>query len=111
MFQKSGNNSVLGVLSRRDLLINSGALGGALIGSTLLHPGRARAEEPVAGGHLRLGLAGGSGTDSLDPRTFYDSAPICVGYQVMNGLIEIDENNEPQPELLESWDIRNGALQ
>ena len=102
-------------LSRRQML-SRGAAGLAtlstatLTGSGLILPRGARAAEtPRKGGHLRLGLAGGSGTDSLDPRTFYDSAPICIGYQIMNGLIEIDENNEPQPELLESWEMRAGA--
>jgi peptide/nickel transport system substrate-binding protein len=95
------------------MLGQSAALaGGAILGGGLSLPGGARADEtPCSGGHLRLGLAGGSTTDSLDPRTFYDSAPICIGYQIMNGLIEIDEQNEPQPELLESWEMRNGAAQ
>ncbi len=102
-------------LGRRELLAYGGVLGaglGAALGAGLLLPRNAQATEaPVKGGHLRLGLAGGSGTDSLDPRTFYDTAPICIGYQIMNGLIEIDERNEPQPELLESWDMRDGARQ
>src|SRR5260221_1037068 len=99
-------------LSRRQLLSRSAALAGGAVLGVLALPGNACAEEtPRSGGHLRLGLAGGSTTDSLDPRTFYDSAPICIGYQIMNGLIEIDEQNDPQPELLESWEMRDGARQ
>src|SRR5438552_1689064 len=48
-------------IGRRELLTYGGALGAAF-----LLPGRAEATEaPSKGGHLRLGLAGGSGTDSL----------------------------------------------
>ena len=43
------------------------------------------------GGTLRLGMEGGSASDSLDPRTYADSIPISYGYQIWNGLVEIDE--------------------
>jgi len=54
-------------------------------------------------------MAGGSTTDSFDVRTYTDSVAIALGYQVMNGLIEIDVNNQPIPELFESWDVKPGA--
>jgi peptide/nickel transport system substrate-binding protein len=58
---------------------------------------------------LRLGLGGGSTTDSLDPRTYTDSFSLVVGYQIMNGLIELDEKGQATPELLESWEAKPGA--
>src|SRR5581483_3247135 len=60
---------------------------------------------------LRLGLGGGSTTDSLDPRTYTDSFSLVVGYQIMNGLIELDENGQATPELLESWEAKPGAAE
>jgi peptide/nickel transport system substrate-binding protein len=75
----------------------------------LLLPRHSYADTPKAGGTLRMGLAGGSTTDSLDPTTYADSVPIIVGYTIMNGLIEIDDNNKPVPELFESWSVENSA--
>jgi peptide/nickel transport system substrate-binding protein len=58
---------------------------------------------------LKLGLAGAKSTDSLDPRTFTNTFSFVVGYQIMNGLIEIDESRKATPELLESWEVKPGA--
>ena len=54
-------------------------------------------------------MAGGATSDSLDPRTITDWVPVNLAYQVMNGFIEIDENNRPMPELLEHWESKPGA--
>jgi peptide/nickel transport system substrate-binding protein len=34
--------------------------------------------KPKKGGTLRLGMEGGSASDSLDPRTYADSIPIAT---------------------------------
>ncbi len=60
-------------------------------------------------GMLRIGMAGGSTADTLDPRTFVDFVPINVGYQIMNGLVEIDAQGRAVPELLESWEPQADA--
>ena len=59
------------------------------------------------GGALRLGMVGGSTSDVLDPRTFIDWVPINIGYQLMNGLVEIDAAGNARPELLEEWESHN----
>jgi len=60
-------------------------------------------------GMLRIGMAGGSTSDSLDPRTYVDWMPINIGYQLMNGLVEIDDQGRAVPELLESWEAQGDA--
>ncbi|MFX4366128.1 ABC transporter substrate-binding protein, partial [Acinetobacter baumannii] len=67
------------------------------------------ADTPKKGGTLRLGMEGGSASDSLDPRTYADSVPISYGWQIWNGLVEIDENGDPVGELAESWEAKPGA--
>ena len=59
---------------------------------------------PMTGSVLKLGLAGGGTSDTLDPRTFIDFVPANIGYQIMNGLVEIDADGNAVPELFESWE-------
>ncbi len=95
-------------MNRRSFLASTAALGIGVAGAGIL--GRpARADAPKSGGTLRIGAGGGSTTDSVDPRTYTDSVNRMLGYQLMNGLIEIDDKQVPQPELLESWDVKPGA--
>jgi len=101
--------AIAGKLSRRDFLLRASALGvtAAMTGTVLSRS--ALADTPKKGGTLKLGLAGGSTTDSLDVRTYTDTVAFNVGYQIMNGLLEIDPKNKVQPELLESWTVEPGA--
>jgi len=100
-------------LSRRAFMAQTTGLATALGAATTID-WRARSAfaddtVPRKGGTLRLGMAGGNTADSLDPTTYTDSVVLNIGYQLMNGMIEIDAHNQPQPELLESWDVRPGA--
>jgi peptide/nickel transport system substrate-binding protein len=79
-----------------------------LAGAALTRPALAA---PQTGGTLRLGMAGGSSSNSLNPTTYTDWMPSTVGYQMMNGLIEIDEHNQPTPELLTSWEAKPGGTE
>ena len=63
------------------------------------------------GGTLRIGMEGGSTTDSLDPRTYSDSVMIAASLAVMNGLVEFDAAGNPTGELLESWEAKAGAAE
>lgn len=67
------------------------------------------AQTPKRGGHVRYGVRGGSTSDVLDPATFGNTFMRTMGYGLYNTLVEIDGNNEFQPELLESYDGSNGA--
>jgi peptide/nickel transport system substrate-binding protein len=97
------------ILDRRELIKSAAALGlsfGAL--GSLGEPAMA-ADTPKKGGTFRIGMEGGSASDSLDPRNFADSIPLCYGYQIWNGLVEIDESGNAIGELLESWEAKPGA--
>ncbi|MBV9739959.1 MAG: peptide ABC transporter substrate-binding protein, partial [Hyphomicrobiales bacterium] len=72
-------------LNRRELVAAASALGLSL----QITPSFA-ADTPKKGGTLRLGMEGGSASDSLDPRSYADSIPIAYGWQLWNGLTEVD---------------------
>ncbi|GAB5471470.1 MAG: ABC transporter substrate-binding protein [Rhodospirillales bacterium] len=69
----------------------------------------AKASQPVRGGHVRYGVRDGYVSDTLDPSTFKNSFIRTMGYGVYNTLVEIDGNNQLQPELLESFAAEPGA--
>ena len=96
------------ILDRRELMAGAAALG---LGFGLgFQGGPAMAQEaPKKGGTLRLGMEGGSASDSLDPRTYADSIPISYGWQIWNGLTEVDEKGDIAGELAESWEAKPGA--
>ena len=54
-------------------------------------------------------MEGGSASDSLDPRTYADSIPISYGWQIWNGLVEVDAKGNAAGELAESWEAKPGA--
>lgn len=100
-----------GGLSRRDLLSRAAILGAGAATLPLLggRPAAAAMEEPRKGGKLRLGLAGGSTGDNLDPTTWTDTVGLVIGFALYNGLIENGADNKPVPELAESWEAKPGA--
>ena len=102
-----------GRLSRRAFLGRAAALGaGAALISSMVASVEAHADEtPVKGGLLRLGLAGGSTTDSLEPGSYNDSVMIDTGHAFWNGLVEWDQSGKPVPELAESWEVKPGAAE
>ena len=103
--------NLLGEQSRRHFLKTSALLGlTAASASTMI--GRAFAQEAVKkGGTLKIGMRGGSTTDTLNPTTYSNAVPLLIGYAIMNGLIEIDEKGVPRPELFESWEIGAGGTE
>jgi peptide/nickel transport system substrate-binding protein len=94
-----------GLPSRRDLVQGALALGVA----ASVAPARAEPDEPRSGGTLRLGLGGGSTTDSLDPRAWDDSVMIGVGFGIFNGLVENGADNRPVPELASAFESDESA--
>ena len=57
----------LGRINRREFLQRSAALGAVVAAPGTLLSGMAQAAEPKSGGIFRLGMGGGSTTDTLDP--------------------------------------------
>jgi len=99
-----------GNMSRRDFIQLAMATGIAIPAASTLFS-QAKAAEPKKGGTLRLGMEGGSASDSLDPRTYADSVMIAASLACMNGLIEFDNDGNPTGELLESWEAKPGAAE
>ena len=70
----------------------------------------ARADEtPKKGGVLRLGLGGGSTTDSIDITSYNDSVMIDTGHGLFDGIVEWGDDGRPHPDLAESFEPKNGA--
>jgi peptide/nickel transport system substrate-binding protein len=93
-------------LDRRSLLTGAAALG---LSSTLgALPAMAQGT-PKKGGTLRLGMEGGSPSDSLDPLTYADSIPIAMSLMLYNNLVEVADNGDATGELFEKWDVKPGA--
>jgi peptide/nickel transport system substrate-binding protein len=100
----------LGKISRREFVARASALGaGAAV--TMLLPGTARAATPKSGGKLRIGIGAGSTTDTLDPGTYLQNFTQFVGFGLRNNLTEISNTGELIPELAESWEISDDAVQ
>jgi peptide/nickel transport system substrate-binding protein len=96
------------VVDRRQLIAGASAVGlGAAFASL---PAMAQGA-PKKGGVLRLGMEGGSASDSLDPRTYADSIPIAYSLMFWNTLVEIGTTGDATPELAESWTAQPGALE
>ena len=94
------------LLSRRGVL----ALGAAAAVPSLGAPSARAAEEmPRQGGTLRIGMAGGSTSDTLDFTTWTDWVAVVIGFSLYNGLIENGPDNKPVPELAETWEAKPGA--
>ena len=89
-------------LSRRALLGAAAAL--PLLG----HAARAQ-DAPRKGGTLKLGLAGGSTSDTLDFALTTDSVGVAVNFALYSGLVENGPDNKQIPELAESFEARPGA--
>jgi peptide/nickel transport system substrate-binding protein len=102
-----------GMVDRREFLTGTALLGAiAATAPHLLGAGPALAQgAPKAGGTLKLGMSGGSTSDSLNPTTYTDVVPVNIAFQIMNGMIEIDDKNQATPELLESWEAKPGATE
>jgi peptide/nickel transport system substrate-binding protein len=96
-----------GRLSRREFMGRAAALGAtaALSQSLLATPLFAETPKPRRGGRFRIGVSGGSTTDSIDPAASFDMmTQILIRGQLGNSLVEIDHENKAVPELAESWD-------
>ncbi|MBL8905345.1 MAG: ABC transporter substrate-binding protein [Rhizobiales bacterium] len=98
-----------GRVSRRDFVQLAIATGLTATAGNLLFAKALRAE-PKKGGNLKLGLAHGATTDSLDPGLYYDqfTGTACWG-TLSNSLTEIDSTGSAVPDLAESFEPSDGA--
>jgi peptide/nickel transport system substrate-binding protein len=82
---------------------------GATISSMLASADAHAAETPRTGGVLKLGLAVGTTTDSIDVTSYDDSVMIDVAHSFFNGLVEWAQDGKPVPSLAESFEPKNRA--
>jgi peptide/nickel transport system substrate-binding protein len=100
-----------GKISRREFLARASALSAISAISPALLSGTAMAATPKKGGRFRVGLNHGSTTDSLDPATFENGYITFVGYGLRNHLTEISNTGDLIPNLAESWEASDDAVQ
>ena len=96
--------------TRRDTLKGGAALGAAAAVGALPVAGPARAAAAKKGGHLRLGSAHGSTTDSLDPATSSNDLMTSVFYTAHSQLTEVNAAGELEPLLAESYSVSDDAV-
>jgi peptide/nickel transport system substrate-binding protein len=101
----AGPGSALVINRRTSLALLAGLGAQGLFG--LGHS--AKAETPVKGGHLKIGLNGASSTDSLDPATYTATYMQSDGLQLFSTLTEIDATGVVRPALAERWDAKPTA--
>ncbi len=97
-------------VSRRGFLAGAAALGGsAALAARAASAAETKVEAIKKAGILRLGLAGGAPSDSLDPISYADSVMIVVGRGLFNGLVELTPEGAVKPELAANWEPKDGA--
>ena len=90
-------------LSRRGFLAGSGLIGLTAAAGGIL-TATAWAQEPLRGGHLRLGIGGGASADTLDPAMATATVAFVIAHCWGDTLVESDpETGEALPSLAESW--------
>lgn len=100
-------------ISRRDaiaLLVGSGISVAASTG-ILSSAGEAIAATPKRGGKIRAAMTQHGPADTLDPTLFTSSIDFTRGRAHFNGLVQLDDNIVPQPELAEEFSVNAGATE
>ncbi|WP_338570100.1 ABC transporter substrate-binding protein [Pseudomonas canadensis] len=100
------NNKMTQAMHRRDFLKHSAVAGAVAAAFSMGLPLQAFAADatPKPGGVLRLGLAGGSTTDSRDPGSWVDTFTFVGFSAVYNTLTEIAVDGSAIPELAERFE-------
>ncbi|MDW5316773.1 ABC transporter substrate-binding protein [Rhizobium sp. PL01] len=98
-----------GRMSRRNFLGRSTALGVSVaLGGSLLST-VARAQGPVRGGTLKVGMQGGASTDSLDPGLATNQVAAMVNHLWGETLVWLAPDGSPLPVLAEEWSASSDA--
>lgn len=94
-----------GGISRREFMGRAMAAGATLAVASQLYSTASAAETPKRGGHLKLGLEGGSTTDSLDPAKALSQVLFAVVRTWGDLLVESHPlTGAAVPSLAESWE-------
>lgn len=93
-----------GDISRREFMRKMAIIGCATMVSPLILNKTLMAASPQRGGRLRMGMAGGAISDTLDPALLNDWMIMVLNWQLRNCLVEVTHEGRPIPELVESWE-------
>ena len=89
-------------LTRRNFVQGGGAL--LSLAAAGFPIGRAMAQQPQRGGHLKLGIGGGASADTLDPALASATVAFTIAHTWGDTLVESHpETGEATPGLAESW--------
>ena len=99
-----------GKITRREFLAKASALGVAAAIFPVILGSKAQAATPKNGGRLRIGMQGGSTSDTMDPAKFNDiyQQMTSMGF-LRNPLVEIDNQGNAVPDLAESFEAMPDA--
>ncbi|MEI9425424.1 ABC transporter substrate-binding protein [Mesorhizobium sp. Cs1299R1N1] len=96
--------------NRREILKSAAGVGAlAISSSTGILPVFAEDPAPKKGGHFKIGIGGGSPSDSLDPATYTNSYTELFGKTLHGYLTQIDADGKLGGELADSWDVTKDA--
>lgn len=95
--------AVAGKLSRRDFLGRAAALGVTATFANSLLSSAARAQEPQKGGTIKIGIQGGSSSDSLDPATVTNSMGTQISKLWGEQLVELAPHDGLVGKVAEEW--------
>lgn len=98
-----------GEIGRRDFLGRAAAAGIVLTAGASLPSGSAGAATPKKGGHMKLAMAHGSTSDTIDPAIIENGFQWTLMYAIANPLTEIAADGSLRPALAESWDVSDDA--
>jgi peptide/nickel transport system substrate-binding protein len=97
-----------GRISRREFLGRASALGIAAAAAPQLF-GRAYADTPKKGGHMRIAMGHGATTDTLEPSALTNGLQWCASYGVANTLTELSADGTIDPGLATEWEASADA--
>lgn len=85
----------------RRTLLRAGVAAAAL---SLLPQGKAQAATPKRGGHLRVGLSGGSSQDTVDPTTVLNDSQYLFQATARSTLLFVEPDGSLKPNLVTKWE-------
>ncbi|UYV37783.1 ABC transporter substrate-binding protein [Rhodobacteraceae bacterium D3-12] len=96
--------AAMGRITRREFMGRAAALGVTAAAANVMLAGAVRAAGPQKGGTLRMGLQGGSTTDSLDPALATNQVALMLNRIWGEPLVELSDDGGVEGKVAESWE-------
>lgn len=98
-----------GLMTRREFVGRAGALGATAMAATTMLSSAVKAAGPVKGGTFRMGLQGGSTTDSMDPALATNTVAVALIRMWGEPLVELTDDGGLQGKVAESFEASADA--